>query len=80
MRTDNRKVKNTVVSIYFILIVFGILLATVFKSFEFLTESTFFVFFGLFVFFIYNFIHKSMRFLHIFMRNYLQNWIILLTI
>ncbi|NRB84477.1 MAG: hypothetical protein HRU49_11985 [Winogradskyella sp.] len=49
MRIDNRKVKNTVVSIYFILIVFGILLATVFKSFEFLTESTFFVFFGLFV-------------------------------
>ncbi|APY07170.1 hypothetical protein BWZ20_02115 [Winogradskyella sp. J14-2] len=49
MRTDNRKVKNTVVSIYFILIVFGILLATVFKSLEFFVDSTFFVFLGLFV-------------------------------
>jgi hypothetical protein len=49
MRTDNRKVKNTVVSIYFILIVFAILLATVFKSLEMLVDSTFFVFLGLFV-------------------------------
>lgn len=49
MRADNRKVKNTVVSIYFILIVFGILLITVFNSLEFLVESTFFVFLGLFV-------------------------------
>jgi hypothetical protein len=49
MRTDNRKVKNTVVSIYFILIVFGIMLATVFKSLEFFVDSTFFVFLGLFV-------------------------------
>ncbi|MCB0398417.1 MAG: hypothetical protein KDD26_02125 [Winogradskyella sp.] len=49
MRTDNRTVKNTVVSIYFILIVFGILLATVFKSLEFFVDSTFFVFLGLFV-------------------------------
>lgn len=49
MRTDNRKVKNTVVSIYFILIVFAILLATVFKSLEFFVDSTFIVFLGLFV-------------------------------
>ncbi|MDG4715625.1 hypothetical protein [Winogradskyella marincola] len=49
MRADNRKVKNTVVSIYFILIVFGILLITVFNSLEFLVDSTFFVFLGLFV-------------------------------
>ncbi|MBV7268169.1 hypothetical protein [Winogradskyella luteola] len=49
MRTDNRKVKNTVVSIYFLLIVFAILLATVFKSLEFFSDSTFFVFLGFFV-------------------------------
>ncbi|MDY2586675.1 hypothetical protein [Winogradskyella aquimaris] len=49
MRTDNRKVKNTVVSIYFILIIFGILLATVFNSLEFFVDSTFFVFLGLFI-------------------------------
>ena len=49
MRADNRKVKNTVVSIYFILIVFGILLITVFNSLEFIVDSTFFVFLGLFV-------------------------------
>ncbi|MCT4629132.1 hypothetical protein [Winogradskyella sp.] len=48
MRTDNRNIKNTVVSIYFILIVFGLLLATVFKSLEFV-DSTFFIFMGLFV-------------------------------
>lgn len=49
MRTDNRKVKNTVVSIYFILIVFAILLATVFKSLEFFVDSTFFIFLGAFI-------------------------------
>ncbi|MFC0605734.1 hypothetical protein [Winogradskyella pulchriflava] len=49
MRTDNRKVKNTVVSIYFILVVFAILLATVFKSLEFFVDSTFFIFLGLFI-------------------------------
>jgi hypothetical protein len=50
MRNDNRKVKNTVVSIYFILIIFAILLATVFKSLEFFADSTFFIFLGLFIF------------------------------
>ncbi len=49
MRTDNRKVKNTVVSIYFLLIVFAILLATVFKSLEFFSDSMFFVLLGFFV-------------------------------
>ncbi len=49
MRTDNRKVKNTVVSIYFILIVFAILLATVFKSLELFVDSTFIVFLGVFI-------------------------------
>ncbi|WP_299362356.1 hypothetical protein [Winogradskyella sp.] len=49
MRTDNRKVKNTVVSIYFILIVFGILMITVFKSLDFFVDSTFFIILGLFI-------------------------------
>ncbi len=49
MRTDNRSVKNTVVSIYFILIVFGILMITVFKSLEFFVDSTFFIILGLFI-------------------------------
>ena len=49
MRTDNRKVKNTVVSIYFLLIVFGILMITVFKSLEFFVDSTFFLILGVFI-------------------------------
>lgn len=49
MRTDNRKVKNTVVSIYFILVVFAIMLATVFKSLNFFVDSLFFIFLGLFI-------------------------------
>ncbi|WP_299526302.1 hypothetical protein [Winogradskyella sp.] len=49
MRTDNREVKNTVVSIYFILIVLGILMITVFKSLEFFADSTFIIILGLFV-------------------------------
>ncbi len=49
MRTDNRKVKNTVVSIYFILIVFAILFLTVFKSLDFLKDEIFFVLIGLFI-------------------------------
>jgi hypothetical protein len=49
MRTDNRKVKNTVISIYFVLMVFAILLATVFKSLEVFVDSTFFVFLGVFI-------------------------------
>jgi len=49
MRTDNRKVKNTVVSIYFVLIVFAILLATVFRSLELFVDSTFFLLLGVFI-------------------------------
>ena len=49
MRTDNRKVKNTVVSIYFVFIVFAILLATVLRSLEQFVDSTFFVFLGVFI-------------------------------
>ncbi len=49
MRTDNRKVKNTVVSIYFILIVVTILFATVFKFSNFFSDSILYIFFGLFI-------------------------------
>ncbi|MBO3116881.1 hypothetical protein J4050_08990 [Winogradskyella sp. DF17] len=49
MRTDNRNVKNTVISIYFILIVLAILLFTVFRSLNVFTENTFYVFLGAFL-------------------------------
>lgn len=49
MRSDNRKVKNTVVSVYLLLIVFAILLATVFKSLDIFEGNTFTIFIGLFV-------------------------------
>lgn len=49
MRTDNRQVRNTVVAIYLILNIFAILLATVIKSLEFVNDSSFYVFLGLFI-------------------------------
>lgn len=39
MRTNNDKVKNVIISVYFILIVFAILLATVFSAFKDLTNN-----------------------------------------
>lgn len=39
MRTNNSKVKNVIISVYFILIVFAILLATVFSAFSDLTTN-----------------------------------------
>ena len=48
MRTDNREVKNTVISIYFILIVAAILLATVFKYLNIFANSSFIVFISVF--------------------------------
>jgi hypothetical protein len=44
MRADNRNVKNTIISIYFLLLVFIILWATVFRSFGMFPESSLFVF------------------------------------
>lgn len=49
MRTDNRNVRTTVISIYFVLIVLAVLLATVFKSLEIFVESNLFVFLGCFM-------------------------------
>lgn len=39
MRTNNSKVRNVIISIYFILIVLAILLATVFKAFSDMTDN-----------------------------------------
>lgn len=47
MRTDNRKVKNTIISIYFLLFVGAILLATVFQSYGAFEGSSFYVLLGL---------------------------------
>jgi len=49
MRIDNRKVKNTVISIYFIMIVLAVLLGTVFNSLDMFVDSAFYVFLGLFI-------------------------------
>ncbi|GGG46111.1 hypothetical protein [Bizionia arctica] len=63
MRTNNDKVRNIIISVYFILIVLAIILATVFSAFSHLTPNplvTFFILvfsFGL-LFFIVHFISK----------------------
>ena len=63
MRTNNSKVKNTIISVYFVLIVFAILMATVFRAFSDLTTNPILTFviisfsFAL-VFFLVHFISK----------------------
>lgn len=47
MRTDNRNVKNTIISIYFLLLLFVILWITVFQSYGLFPESSLYVFLGL---------------------------------
>tara|TARA_Y100000815_G_scaffold241577_1_gene237912 strand:- start:5 stop:478 length:474 start_codon:yes stop_codon:yes gene_type:complete len=49
MRTDNRKVRNTVISIYFVLILLTVLMATVFSSLELVENGVFYVFLGFLV-------------------------------
>ena len=49
MRTDNRKVRNTVISIYFVLILLTVLMATVFSSLELAENGVFYVFLGFLV-------------------------------
>ncbi|WP_455168891.1 hypothetical protein [Aegicerativicinus sediminis] len=44
MRTNNGKVKNIIISVYFILIVLAIVLATVFRAFRDVTENSFLTF------------------------------------
>ncbi|MEP5254101.1 MULTISPECIES: hypothetical protein [Winogradskyella] len=47
MRTDNREIKNTIISIYFIIVVLAVLLATVFRSFRLVEGSSLYVLLGL---------------------------------
>ena len=47
MRIDNRKVKNTIISIYFILLVLAVMLGTVFQSQNMFDGSSMYVLFGL---------------------------------
>lgn len=47
MRADNRNVKNTIISIYFLLLLFVILWVTVFQSYGLFPESSLYVFLGL---------------------------------
>ncbi|RIA09811.1 hypothetical protein OE09_1657 [Flavobacteriaceae bacterium MAR_2010_72] len=63
MRTNNSKVKNVIISVYFVLIVFAIFLATVFSAFSDLTSNptlTFFIIFAAFIvlFFLVHYISK----------------------
>ncbi|MCB0427498.1 MAG: hypothetical protein KDD20_01695 [Mangrovimonas sp.] len=44
MRTNNEKIKNVIISVYFILIVLAILLATVFSAFKHLSPNPFLTF------------------------------------
>ncbi len=43
MRTNNLKVKNIIISVYFILIVLAILFATIFRAFSDLTDNAFII-------------------------------------
>ena len=44
MRTNNEKIKNIIISVYFILIVLAILMATIFSAFQHLTPNPFLTF------------------------------------
>ena len=46
MRTDNGSVRNFIISVYFVLIVVAVLLATVFQSFDAISDGSLYVFFG----------------------------------
>lgn len=63
MRTNNQKVRNVIISVYFVLIVLAILLATIFRAFSDLTSNPLLTFvlmifgFGA-LFFVVHFISK----------------------
>lgn len=46
MRTDNGSVRNFIISVYFVLIVVAVLLATVFQSLNVVSDGSLYVFFG----------------------------------
>lgn len=63
MRTNNDKVRNVIISVYFVLIVLAILMATIFKAFSDLTANPLLTFFILVfgfaaLFFIVHYISK----------------------
>ncbi|MGM5471224.1 hypothetical protein ACS386_13170 [Flavobacteriaceae bacterium LMO-SS05] len=64
MRTNNYKVKNIIISAYFVLIIFAILLATVFSGFSHLTPNptlTFFLIFSGFII-LFFFVHRNSKY------------------
>lgn len=63
MRTDNRNVKTTVISVYFVLIVLAVLLATVFNSIEIFVASNLFIFVACFiVMFIFHYVARHFEY------------------
>lgn len=64
MRTNNAKVKNVIISIYFILIVVAILMATVFSAFSELTPNPILTFFIVLFGFLFAFVivHQISRY------------------
>lgn len=64
MRTNNSKVKNLIVSVYFILIVLAIFSAIVFSSFRHLASNPFltFVLIALFFALVFFFVHRVSRY------------------
>ena len=46
MRTDNGGVRNFIISVYFVLLVVAVLIATVFQSLDIVTDSSLYVFGG----------------------------------
>lgn len=56
MRTNNSKVKNVIISVYFVLIVGAVFLATVFSAFSHLTSDPFLTFFIILVGFLILFV------------------------
>ena len=64
MRTNNSKLKNVIISVYFLLILFAIVLATVFSAFRHLSPNPTLTFFILFFGFIglFLFVHRISKY------------------
>jgi len=64
MRTNNSKLKNVIISVYFLLILFAIVLATVFSAFSHLSPNPTLTFFILFFGFIglFLFVHRISKY------------------
>jgi len=64
MRTNNEKIKNVIISVYFILIVLAILMATVFSAFQNITKNLLLTFGILFLVFVLAFfiVHRISKY------------------